>query len=433
MTDLDGDGRIRVMRQPHPLGEWKVSTLDARIMVRRQPEDTAGTFYRLYPEGILLQPEGREMQEFGPFKPNRQLDFNRNFPAGWQHESRQAGAGRYPLDQAETRGLADFMLSHPNINIYLALHTSGGVLLRPPTAGGDDSMNQGDLRLFEAIGDLCQRLTTYPCRSSQFAFTIFPGQQLTRTSKDWAYEHLGLVAYTMELWDLDARAGARGYRDAGVKGLLRLSEAEREQDNLKRLQWLDRELNGEGFLPWKPYAHPQLGPVEIGGWDSKFVLANAPLKFLPEVCRQVVDFAVKLGQTLPHLQFGKHRATKLEGGAWRIEVEVANPGYLATASTRVGAEIKAARPVEATLHLPPGATLLAGKATQDLGHLDGFSATFVDPNGFAMAPPQARMAAWAEWVVAAPPETELEIEAACPRAGSVRTRIQLVESRLGAR
>ena len=35
------------------------------------------------------------------------------------------------------------------------------------------------------------------------------------------------------------------------------------------MKWNDTDLGGKAFMDWKPYDHPQLGKVEIGGWNRK--------------------------------------------------------------------------------------------------------------------------------------------------------------------
>ena len=50
--DVNGDGRVLQMRVEDPLGEWKVSKRDPRLLVRRSPDDVQGPFYRLYREGL---------------------------------------------------------------------------------------------------------------------------------------------------------------------------------------------------------------------------------------------------------------------------------------------------------------------------------------------------------------------------------------------
>src|SRR5574341_2006636 len=51
LEDIDGDGRILTMRIPDPNGTWKVSTEDPRLLVRREPAETGGSYYRLLPAG----------------------------------------------------------------------------------------------------------------------------------------------------------------------------------------------------------------------------------------------------------------------------------------------------------------------------------------------------------------------------------------------
>ena len=51
--DVDGDGRVLTMRIRDPDGPWKVSDQDARLLVRRDPAETGGAYYRLLPEGRL--------------------------------------------------------------------------------------------------------------------------------------------------------------------------------------------------------------------------------------------------------------------------------------------------------------------------------------------------------------------------------------------
>ena len=57
--DIDGDGFIVQMRQEDPLGDWRLSEVDPRIMIRRSPDDLDGTFYTLYTEGIDNDADGR--------------------------------------------------------------------------------------------------------------------------------------------------------------------------------------------------------------------------------------------------------------------------------------------------------------------------------------------------------------------------------------
>ena len=55
--------------------------------------------------------------------------------------------------------------------------------------------------------------------------------------------------------------------------------------DLVKLAWWDRDENdGRSFPPWRPFMHPQLGPVEIGGIDPRVGIWNPPLHELPRLC-----------------------------------------------------------------------------------------------------------------------------------------------------
>ena len=100
VRDIDGDGRVLAMRLKDPNGPWKRHPDDPRVMVRREPDDFAGDFYRLYPEGEIENYDGVTVKVAPPLEG---LDLNRNFPADWWPESEQRGAGPFPGSEPEVR------------------------------------------------------------------------------------------------------------------------------------------------------------------------------------------------------------------------------------------------------------------------------------------------------------------------------------------
>lgn len=64
--DVDGDGCILSMRVPDPNGGWKVHEGDARLMVRRDPIERGGSYYRLLPEGTLRNFDGVTIKVIPP-------------------------------------------------------------------------------------------------------------------------------------------------------------------------------------------------------------------------------------------------------------------------------------------------------------------------------------------------------------------------------
>ena len=156
--DIDGDGRVLTMRIRDPDGPWKVSERDVRLLVRREPTETGGDYYRLLPEGQLEHYDGSLIK----LQPRReQLDLNRNFPAGWRQEHEQYGAGPFPASEPEVRAAVEFIASHPNITTAVAFHTYSGVLLRPYSHHADDTLPIEDLWTYQKIGARGTELTGY--------------------------------------------------------------------------------------------------------------------------------------------------------------------------------------------------------------------------------------------------------------------------------
>ncbi|HYF94341.1 MAG TPA: M14 family metallopeptidase [Symbiobacteriaceae bacterium] len=400
-ADANGDGKILTMRATHPDGDWKVSAADPRAMVRRRPEDRVGPFYRLYTEGFIKGWDGLAVPP--PRAPWR-LDFNRNYPAFWNPEAKQPGAGPYPLSEPETRAVADFIVRHPNIGAYVAFHTTGSVLLRPPSYGPDDKMSAPDLEVFKRIGELCTRLTGSPCKSTFQAFH-FPGQEaLVKGADDWAYEHYGIQAFTFELWNPDLRSGGEGYAQIGLAGLLARSAEQEDEAERKRLAWNDRELGGRGFVDWAPFDHPQLGPVEIGGWDWKQSLQNPPEgPLLVEEVRKASAFIVAHALATPRLAVAL-TAEPLGAGLYKLTAAVQNVGGLPTNVTDMAVSMKTARPI--SVKLAGDVAVLSGKSAQELGHLEGWVAAGGRP---------ARSEIWVDWVVRS---THAVVTVSTPRAGT---------------
>ena len=33
----------------------------------------------------------------------------------------------------------------------------------------------------------------------------------------------------------------------------------------------------DAYMPWQPFDHPQLGKIELGGWNNMYTWRNPPL------------------------------------------------------------------------------------------------------------------------------------------------------------
>jgi len=411
--DIDGDGRILMMRvRDDERGEWKPSDKDPRLMVKRRPHEKGGPFYRLYPEGFVKDYDG---EPFDVVATPWGLDINRNFPAEWS--PRQQGAGPYPLSEPETRALAEFIVGHPNIAGVQAYHTTGGVIYRPFCTRPDSEMDPEDLRAFKEIGQLGTDILGYECIHAYFPGGRGPAGR-AGIFIDWVYVHRGLIAYTTELWDILGRAVGREEKGGHYDPVTKWDDKKREEVELKILAWNDKHLGGRGFIDWHAFDHPQLGPVELGGWDIKYCRQNPPPEFLEEECRKNCQFTLQHAAALPQLHLQDVEVEPLGERTFRLRARVYNSGYLATSVTNQARKVKACRPDRVELKLPDGWSLLTGQHSMELGFLDGFMAG--QKRQFYRYGTPSRSAAKVEWVI----QTDgtagaVTVQAVSERAGRV--------------
>ena len=337
--DADGDGRILLMRIEDPDGAWSVHPDDRRLMVPRPMDDVGdGPFYRLVPEGVVHDFDPDRV----PMAPAHQgIDLNRNFPQDWKPEGDQPGAGRYPTSEPEVRTVVDAVTARPNVGVYFAYHTFAGVILRPFGGKADDQFPTADLVMYKTMGRRATEITGYETASVFHEFRYDPKGSITGCGDEWAYDVLG----------------------------------------------------GDGFVDWYRFDHPQLGPVELGGWDTFRTWSNPP--------------------------------APLGDGTYAIRAVVKNSGWMSTNITKRALERSAVRAVEATIECPAGVELLLGRATTELTQLPGRSRArtmMAVPNGLVDSTTDRAIA---EWIVTGPSGATVSVAARHDRAGVARAQVQL--------
>ena len=411
--DLDGDGRILQMRLEDPNGAWKEHPDDPRLMVRRDPIETGGNYYRILPEGLLKNYDGVTINVR---MPKQGLDLNRNFPAGWRPEGDQRGAGPFPASEPEARNLVDFIAKHPNITGTVSFHTMSAVLLRPYDDRPDDEMPTDDLWTYQKIGEKGTQITSYPHISVFHDFKYHPKQVITGGFDTWTYEHMGVFSWTVEFWSPMKQAGIEKFK---------FIEWYREhpiEDDLKMMKWNDEVLQGKGYVNWYEYKHPQLGKVELGGWDFLNMWTNPPLEFLEKEISPFPEWIVWHALISPRLALLEAKATPLGAGSYRIRMVIQNEGWLPTYVTKKALERKVTRGVIAEIKLPKGASLEAGKHREEAGELEGraYKAVLADETEESTSD---RLKV--EWVVKATKGTKVKLLAKHDRAGTVRAEVVL--------
>jgi hypothetical protein len=361
--DMDGDGVLRQFR-------WK-PTMQGSDTVRPNmvpdPRDSSGRLlraaragetavYRVQAEGIDNDGDGRVNEDgIGG------LDLHRNYPENWRPmpgQDRtgrgwtQGGAGEFPLSEPETRSVVLWLLEHPNVSVVNSMDTRVPMHLRPPsTSRSAERMYPEDLRYYERFDTIGQRHTGYPWAGDVYWVYATRGETdpvsgspLFGHGPDFGYWYYGTIWYGDELWN---------------GGIFRDENGDGERDQLDALIWDDRENGGEGFLEWRPFRHPTLGDVEVGGFHPKFFSQNGPPRVLEQVAGNQARFNLEMAMSLPVLVWGETKVRRVAAGADSVTYEVTvswrNTGRLPTA-LRQAQLVKIVQEDAVTLTLPREAT-----------------------------------------------------------------------------
>ena len=292
-SDVDGDGRIRQMRLKHPAGELVQHPHHPHVLVPRTIHDE-GPFFKVFPEGYIEFFDGRSVP-FPHTLSDNDTDFNRNFPFDWSSE--RDGAGYFPGWEPETRALIEFATRSPHIFAWLNLHTFGGIFIRPPFSQTWQQVERADLLVYEHAAALIARETGMPTVSAIDDMTPVASRPMTGTLAAWAYGERGCLAWAVELWDLFAAAGLDKrrpyYRNYAIQ----------EREEIAALvAWDQRENGGRIFAPWRPFVHPQLGAVELGGIDPVRGLLNPPEKEIAPIAHGLSTVAIALASFAPRVE-----------------------------------------------------------------------------------------------------------------------------------
>ena len=359
-----------------PNGGWMAHPDDVRLLIPVPPEGPpAGvTTYRTLVEGFVADYDGFTIDTPRPVEG---LDMNRNFPAGWANSV--AGAGDHPLSEPEIDALVRAIVARPNICGYNAYHTSGGVLLRPSSTGADAKLAPIDVWVWKQLAERGTALTGYPAHSVYEDFTWDQSETMSGAADDWAYEHLGVYGWTTEFWDIVL--AATGTKQPTHFWYTGPSDAEA----LAVLRWCD-EHNPGGYVEWYPFEHPQLGPIELGGWNDLLTWTNPPPSLLRREVERHADFAVHQALCSPRLEIPRCDAVRVGDDTWKVEAGIANTGWLPTDVTALARKQHLVTPL--TVELSGDAIeVLDGPARRKLGQLEGAprcgsrTATMARPTG----------------------------------------------------
>lgn len=362
--DINGDGEVLWMRWKHPAGLFVPDEQLPMIMRPRRLTDSPDNAYFVCQEGTFLHfdESGRVMApaQFG-------LDLNRNFPVHWTPFA-QFGmdGGEFALSEPESRAMVDAVQNRPNVCAAVSNHTyTGGILSAPYRP--DHNLTTWDVDTLLNLARESVEGTGYR------VFKVFPefqyeaGKPTPGVWVDYLTTNRAIPAFTLELWDPYSHAGtldkdpARSFfrpdMDAIRTMVTRLS------------QYPDT------WRPWKPFTHPQLGEVEIGGLIERLTVRNPPPAVLAEECTRAFQVADRIRRAVPEVRLTTHLTEvpdSSDAPLFVLTVEVENLGYLNTMGLSHGERQGLVTPPLLHLSLGEGLTLVHGHEDQGLPHLAGW-------------------------------------------------------------
>ncbi len=360
-ADVDGDGVIAWMRVPDPDGEWIEDPADPRATIKADRVQGQRGRWKLVREARDADGDGEAGED-----PPHDAVVNRNFPQGWQEHA--AASGRYATEEPEARALADFVLLHTDVALVLTLGELDNLTEKPKakddagrrSANPADGIPSADADLYGEIGRRWKKIGAGGRNQGQGAGSF----------QAWVQAQRGLWTVNLNGWSIpldekapakEAAGGAAEKKDDG--------DAPKPSDDAKRLRWIDAHGASERFLPWKPFRHPELGDVEIGGF-APYALSEPPPEQRAKLTRDVTEFVLALAGLLPRLSIEGARAEDLGSGTWRVEAAVVNAGLLPLQSA-LARRARAIRPARVDLVLPADAQLLGGNRVELISDLAG--------------------------------------------------------------
>ncbi len=346
------------------------------------------------------------------------LDFGANFP-GDRGSSVSQTDGTYATSEPEVAAYVAAIARRTNILAHVTCHTFGGLVLTPPVNLGEN-VPEPDRLAFKALAGKASELTGYTAISYLDLRSVDRERQIP-SAFGWLYDRLGLYSFITEFWNPLTAAGISLEDTTASAWLWGFHPVE---DEVKLLKWSDKHLGGDGFVAWQRFDHPQLGAVEIGGFDLIRYWYNVPFDRLEREVAPHSEWLIYLGLATPRLSVRSFTAEPAGENLWKLQLVLENTGWMPTNGTQIALDMQAVGGVSAELKLPDGARLVEGESLQQLGQLAGRNAQRSTASwwGFTAGTPDRAAAAW---FVSAPAGTTVTAKGSHARAGSASAELVL--------
>ena len=372
--DLNGDGLITSMRVEDPEGRYILDPDEPRLLIEADRMKGEVGKWRFLSEGLDNDRDERWNEDGAGG-----VNFNRNFP--FNQEFFAPDAGVHAVCETETRALADFIVTHPNIGIVLTYGQADNLLKTPDEAkDGPDrgqpltAIDGEDISCYKALGEAYREMLGLDKESE--------GASEPGTFSDWMYFHRGRLSLAARPWNPELamtlseseeaeeeNGDAEAEADEPETKKKEKDEEDRGKEQREQLKWFDEHVP-EAFRPWQPFEHPDFPGqrVEIGGYHP-FALTNPPENMLDDLARLHARFLTDLAGRLPRIALRRGKCTHLGESVFEIEIEIENTGFLPTVLAH-GERTREVHPTRVVLDLP-AEQILAGTRITFLPALAG--------------------------------------------------------------
>lgn len=351
--DLDGNGKITLMRIESPVGNYRLHPDDARVLIKADATKGEKGMYQLLEEGIDNDKDGsfNEDTEGGVW-------FNKNLT--FKHPSFKPGAGEFAVSEPETRALLDYLFEQ--FNVYAVISFGSTNNLSTPVSYNPSAANQtivsgwqeADVKVNNMVSDLYNK--TIGQKDAPKAGNSGGDFQ------SWAYFHYGRYSFSTPGWWVPKARPDTGKKEKPLSV---------DDPVANYLRWAASQGINNSFTEWKKIQHPDFPgqTVEVGGLDP-FVLFTPPYSLVADLVKKNTAFITKLAGLQPEVDLINLKTEKLSGGLTRISVEVINRGTMASHS-KLGERSYWVKRINVKLNTSGNQSLISGRKIQLLNALEG--------------------------------------------------------------
>ena len=352
--DLDGNGKITLMRVESPVGDYKAHPDDQRVLIKADLNKNEKGKY-------LLLSEGSDNDKDGVFNEDGEggVWFNRNF--SYKVPSFTQGSGEFAVSEKESRALLDYLFEQ--FNVYAVVSFGSNNNLSAPYSYNAQTATQTligswlqqDVKVDSMVSDLYNK-----------SVSMKDAPKSTTTGGDflsWAYYHYGRYSFSTPGWWVPKT------KPDSTKGEKVFTV---EDATANYLRWAGQQGIAT-FTDWKTIQHPDFPgqKVEVGGVDP-FVMINPPYKLVPDLVKKHSNFLVKLAAAQPELDIVNINTEKVGGGLTRITLDIINKGALA-AHSKLGERSYWVKRINVKVNSSGNQSVISGKKIQVLNSLEGYS------------------------------------------------------------